>query len=88
MAGNDPKQPSGFSRSQDSTIGNGSPYGHKLPPNEAALYKRCDEVLHYVLDPIGVSGSVETRDEYDAYVPPIFALVNENASQVFTYIKK
>lgn len=52
----------------------------ELPPNEAALYRRCDEVLHYVWDPIGVSGRVATRDEYDDYVPPIFALVNENAS--------
>ena len=54
--------------------------GQKLPPNEADLYKRCSEVLHYIWDPIGVAGSPETRDEYESYVPPIFALVNENAS--------
>ena len=53
--------------------------GHTLPPNEAELYDRCNEVLHYIWDPIGVSGSVSARDEYDAYIPPIFALVNENA---------
>ena len=53
--------------------------GTKLPPNEAELYKRCDEVLHYVWDPIGVSGSPNARDEYYSYIPPIFALVNENA---------
>jgi len=53
---------------------------HKLPPNDAELYRRCDEVLHFVWDPIGVSGSPAARDEYDSYVPPIFALVSENAS--------
>lgn len=52
----------------------------QLSPSETALYKRCDEVLHYVWDPIGVSGRVATRDEYDAYVPLVFSLVNENAS--------
>ncbi len=53
--------------------------GQKLPPNEVELYKRCSEVLHYIWDPIGVAGSPATRDEYDSYVPPIFALVNGNA---------
>jgi len=52
----------------------------KLPPTEKELYRRCDEVLHYVWDPIGVAGSPETRDEYDSYVQPIFSLVNEGAS--------
>lgn len=51
----------------------------KLPPNEAELYKRCDEVLHYIWDPIGVSGCPSARDEYHSYIPQIFALVNENA---------
>lgn len=54
--------------------------GQKLPPNEKELYKRCSEVLHYIWDPIGVAGTPETRDEYDSYVPSIFALVNESAS--------
>jgi hypothetical protein len=53
--------------------------GQKLPPVEEELYRRCDEVLHYVWDPIGVAGTPETRDEYDSYVGPIFSLVNEGA---------
>ncbi len=53
--------------------------GQKLPPNKAELYKRCSEVLHYVWDPIGVAGTPEARDEYDSYVPPVFARVIENA---------
>ena len=53
----------------------------ELPPVEKELYTRCDEVLHYVWDPIGVAGTPETRDEYDYYVWPIFALVNEGAPE-------
>lgn len=52
--------------------------GHKLPPDEAELYRRCDEVLHYVWDPIGVSGSPGARDEYHSYLPNVFALVKDN----------
>lgn len=58
----------------------GMTFDSKLPPNEAELFRRCDEILHYVWDPIGVSGSPSARDEYHSCVPPIFALINENAS--------
>ncbi len=51
----------------------------KLNSKEAELYKRCDEVLHYIWDPIGIAGEPKTRDEYDGYLPQIFALVRENA---------
>jgi hypothetical protein len=53
--------------------------GQKLPPREAELYKRCDEVLHYIWDPIGVAGSPGARDEYDSYLPRVFASVRDNA---------
>lgn len=49
----------------------------KLPPRELAFYKRCDEVLHYLWDPIGIAGSPGARDEYDAYLPQVFKLVVE-----------
>ena len=49
-----------------------------MPPREAELYRRCDEVLHYLWDPIGVAGAPEARDEYDSYLPHIFALVRSN----------
>ena len=49
--------------------------GQKLPPNEMALYRRCDEILHYLWDPIGVRGAAGARDEYDSYLPRVFALV-------------
>ena len=53
----------------------------ELRPEELQLYKRCDEVLHYVWDPIGVSESVAARDEYSTYVWLVFGLVQEKASQ-------
>jgi hypothetical protein len=52
--------------------------GQKLPPREAELYRRCDEVLHYVWDPIGVATAPGGRDEYHSYLPRVFALVRDN----------
>ena len=53
--------------------------GQKLPPRELELYKRCDEVLHYIWDPIGVAGAPGARDEYYNYLPQVFTLVRDNA---------
>ena len=44
------------------------------------LYRRIGEVLHYVWDPIGVSGYPEARDEYDMYLPQVFSLAIRGAS--------
>jgi hypothetical protein len=38
--------------------------GRKLSPEQNELYKRVDEVLHYVWDSIGVAGEPHARDEY------------------------
>jgi len=46
---------------------------------DTELYRRVDEVLHYLWDPIGVSGIPLARNEYQSYVPQVFALLNENA---------
>ncbi len=54
--------------------------GKKLSPAELELYERVDEVLHYVWDPIGVSGSPDARDECQAYLPHVFALLKKGAS--------
>ncbi len=51
--------------------------GEKLNPQDLALYRAVDEVLHYIWDPIGVSGSPEARDEYQGYLPHVFGLVRE-----------
>jgi hypothetical protein len=52
--------------------------GKKLSPPDEELYRRVDEVLHYIWDPIGVSGEPMARDEYDSYLPHVFSLLKAN----------
>lgn len=49
--------------------------GKKLPPSEMKLYRRVDEVLHYIWDPIGVAGIPQARDEYHSYSPRVFNML-------------
>jgi hypothetical protein len=58
--------------------------------HEKELYLRVDEVLHYVWDPIGVSGNPMARDEYQSYVPQVVRLLNENANaeQITSYLNQ
>lgn len=51
----------------------------RLSAEQNELYQRVDEVLHYLWDPIGVSGVPEARDEYDSYVPHVFSLLIHGA---------
>lgn len=53
----------------------------KLPGHEATLHKRCDEVLHYLWDPIGVAGAPGARDEYESYVPQVVKLLHDGAEE-------
>ena len=53
--------------------------GKKLPREEAELYRRCDEVLHYIWDPIGVAGTPGARDEYYSYLPKVYELIQDEA---------
>jgi hypothetical protein len=54
--------------------------GHRLEPHQNELYRRVDEVLSYLWDPIGVVGIPEARDEYHGYLPHVFSmLVNGSA---------
>ena len=55
--------------------------GRKLSPFEKELYQRIDEVMHYVCDPIGVAGVPQARDEYDSYLPPVFAMLIERKKE-------
>jgi hypothetical protein len=57
---------------------------------EIELYRRVDEILHYVWDPIGVSGIPSARNEYQSYVPHVVALLNENATseQIAGYLNE
>lgn len=54
--------------------------GKKLPPDQLELYERIDEILFYKWDPIGVSDSDWARDEYQSYLPRVFAYAMESDS--------
>lgn len=54
--------------------------GTKVEPREEELYRRIDEVIHYVWDPIGISGMPMARDEYYSYLPKIFSMLQSGAS--------
>ena len=49
--------------------------GRQRSAAERELYQRCDEVLHYVWDPIRVAGEPGARDEYAGYLPQVFRRV-------------
>lgn len=42
------------------------------------LYRRMDEVLHYIWDPIGISGIPPARDEYYSYLPKVFSMLTSS----------
>lgn len=45
------------------------------------LARAVSEVLHYLWDPIEVAGLPQARDEYEAYVPGVLALLIAGASE-------
>ena len=51
--------------------------GRKLADAELELYRRVDEVLYYVWDPVGVATSPAARDKYQGYLPKVFAMLQE-----------
>lgn len=62
--------------------------GRKLAGTELELYRRVDEVLYYVWDPIGVATSPAARDEYQGYLPTVFTMLQEgmDASPIAAYL--
>jgi hypothetical protein len=55
--------------------------GKTLPPDQLALYKRIDEILWEDWDPIGVVAFGDAaRDEYQSYLPSIFAWRSNGAT--------
>jgi hypothetical protein len=48
-------------------------------PRDQKLFNVIGEVLHYVWDPIGVSGMPQARDEYSGYVGSIYSLLRSGA---------
>ena len=63
--------------------------GHRFPAEEIEFYRRTDEVLHYVWDPIGVSGFSTARDEYYSYLPTVFSMLKDGSSKsdISKYLK-
>jgi hypothetical protein len=55
--------------------------GHRLEPHQNELYRRVDEILSYLWDPIGVAGIPEARDEYYGYIPHVFSMLVNGAHQ-------
>lgn len=47
----------------------------EMMPGDNELFRRVDEVTHYIWDPIGVSGIPQARDEYNSYLTAIFGRV-------------
>ncbi|ALX11473.1 hypothetical protein P350_07895 [Burkholderia cepacia JBK9] len=62
--------------------------GQKLGGTELELYRRVDEVLYYVWDPIGVAPNAVTRDEYQSYLPEVFSMLQGGAdvSSIAAYL--
>ena len=55
-------------------------------PDENDLFRRIDEVLYYVWDPMDVRSIPAARDEYRVWAPEIYTLVTSdlNADQLST----
>ena len=49
--------------------------GQEFSKSQLALYRAVDEVLYYVWDPIRVSEFPEAWDEYQAYLPQVFQML-------------
>jgi hypothetical protein len=62
----------------------------QLNPNEKELYRRTDEILHYLWDPIGVSDVPQARDEYYSYLPGVFSRLIDNSKdhEIAAYLTK
>lgn len=62
--------------------------GQKLSPEDIEFYKRADEVLFYLWDPIGVSKTPEARDEYYGYLSVVFSMFKQGKSpeEVASYL--
>ena len=54
---------------------------NRLSRTDEELLSRVDEVLHYLWDPIGVSGVPEARDEYTSYAGVVFSFLKKGAKE-------
>ncbi|MCE2593203.1 hypothetical protein K6Y31_00010 [Motilimonas cestriensis] len=63
---------------------------NKLSTSEKGLYRRVDEILFYLWDPIGVCDIPMARDEYQSYLPQVFKLLLNDSKdhEVSAYLIK
>ncbi|MBA6384554.1 hypothetical protein H4J45_18520 [Colwellia sp. BRX10-6] len=63
---------------------------NQLSTSEKGLYRRVDEILFYLWDPIGVCDIPMARDEYQSYLPKVFKLlINDSKDhEVSAYLIK
>lgn len=60
----------------------------KTTSADSELLRRIDEVVHYIWDPIGVSGSPHARDEYQSYLTEIAGHVQaDELDAIVEYMK-
>jgi hypothetical protein len=52
-----------------------------MDAQDQQLLRIVSEVLHYIWDPIQVSGVPQARDEYEGYVGPTYSLLRSGASE-------
>jgi hypothetical protein len=55
---------------------------------QKAAFRRVDEILHYVWDPIGVCKIPQARNEYQSYVPKVagFLLERKKKEELEAYL--
>ncbi|MEO1019468.1 MAG: hypothetical protein AAFY56_17515 [Pseudomonadota bacterium] len=59
-----------------------------MVPDDKELIRRIDEIVHYVRDPIGISGSPHARDEYNSYLTALFGRVKAgDVDAIIDYVK-
>ena len=63
---------------------------NKLRASEKELYRKVDEILFYLWDPIGVCDIPMARDEYQSYLPQVFKLLISDSKEheVSSYLFK
>ncbi|MCF6282088.1 MAG: hypothetical protein L3J28_07735 [Candidatus Polarisedimenticolaceae bacterium] len=61
---------------------------NRLSPEKRELFSRIDEILFYKWDPISISDTDWSRDEYHPYVPKLFklALANDQPAPLAAYL--
>ena len=52
------------------------------------LYRRTDEVLHYLWDPCHAATSPQARNEYNSYLPSVYNLLTQgaDATKISSYL--